>query len=48
MGNSPDFLTKAARVLELLRAEMPDCCRNHVVPVLDERIAGAHIPAAAA
>src|SRR5580765_5020941 len=28
---SPDFLTKAARVLELLRAEMPDCCRHHIV-----------------
>jgi predicted ATPase len=45
---TPDFLAKAARVLELLRAELPECCRHHVVPVLDERIAGAHIPATAA
>jgi hypothetical protein len=32
---TPDFLTKAARVLELIRAEMPECCRHHVVPSLD-------------
>ena len=45
---TPDFLAKAARVLGHLRAELPECCRHHVVPVLDERIAGAHIPAPAA
>ena len=32
---SPDFLTKARNVLELLRAELPQCCRHHVVPELD-------------
>jgi predicted ATPase len=26
---SPDFLTKATRALEILRAEMPECCRSH-------------------
>ena len=33
---SPDFLVKAARVLEILRGEMPECCKQHVVPVLPE------------
>lgn len=27
---TPDFLTKAGRVIELLRAEMPECCRGHL------------------
>jgi hypothetical protein len=31
---SPDFLNKAAGVLEILRGEMPECCRRHVVPLL--------------
>ena len=26
---APDFLTKATRALEILRAEMPECCRSH-------------------
>ena len=26
---APDFLTKAKRALEILRAEMPECCRSH-------------------
>jgi predicted ATPase len=26
---SQDFLEKAARVVEILKAEMPDCCRDH-------------------
>lgn len=30
-----NFLTKAARALELLREEMPDCCRSHIVPALE-------------
>lgn len=34
---SSEFLDKAARALELLRGELPECCRHHVVPVLDER-----------
>ena len=35
----PDFLSKAGRVLELLRGELPVCCRQHVVPALDRRLA---------
>jgi predicted ATPase len=34
VDSSPDFLNKAARVLDVLRAELPACCRQHVVPVL--------------
>ena len=28
---SPDFLKKAVRAVEILRAELPECCRRHVV-----------------
>jgi predicted ATPase len=38
---APDFLAKAARALELLRGEMPACCRKHVVPAIDYRSKGA-------
>lgn len=31
---SPDFLAKAARVIEILRGEVPECCRRHVVPLV--------------
>lgn len=31
-----DFVTKAARSLEILRREMPECCRHHLVPFLGE------------
>lgn len=34
---SSEFLDKAARALELLRGELPECCRHHVVAVLDKR-----------
>lgn len=34
----PDFLAKAARVLELMRAELPECCRHHVVAEIDRPI----------
>jgi hypothetical protein len=34
---SPDFLDKAARVLDILRVELPECCRQHVIPVLAGR-----------
>lgn len=39
--NFPDFLSKAARVLELLRGELPACCRQHFVPALDRRSAAS-------
>jgi predicted ATPase len=35
--SSAEFLDKAARVIALLRAEMPECCRHHPVEVLGER-----------
>ncbi len=34
---SPDFLGKVARVIEILRGEVPECCRRHVVPLIPER-----------
>jgi AAA domain len=30
------FLDKATRVLEILRTEMPECCRHHVIPMVAE------------
>lgn len=35
--SSVDFLDKAARALEILRQELPECCRHHVVPALQHR-----------
>lgn len=32
-----EFLDKAAETLEILRAEMPACCKAHVVPALRHR-----------
>lgn len=32
---SPNFLTKASRARAILRAEIPVCCRQHLVPLLD-------------
>ena len=29
-----EFLDKAAATLKILRAEMPDCCKTHVVPAI--------------
>ena len=29
-----DFLAKAARAIALLRAQLPECCRGHVIPSL--------------
>lgn len=34
---SADFLDKAARALEILRRELPECCRGHVVPAVRNR-----------
>lgn len=33
---APDFLAKAARALEILREELPECCRRHSVPALNQ------------
>jgi predicted ATPase len=35
--SSADFLDKAARALEILRQELPECCRHHVVSALQHR-----------
>ena len=39
--SSADFLDKAARALEILRQELPECCRRHVLPALHERSVSA-------
>jgi predicted ATPase len=39
--SAADFLDKAARALEMLRAEMPECCRRHVIPALRDRTVNA-------
>jgi predicted ATPase len=30
VDSTPDFLTKAHRAVEILRMEMPECCRRHI------------------
>jgi len=40
VASSPDFLDKAARALQFLRQELPECCRRHNVPALHERSVG--------
>jgi predicted ATPase len=35
--SSVDFLDKAARALDALRGELPDCCKRHVIPALRDR-----------
>lgn len=39
-----DFLAKAARVIELVRAELPDCCRKHPIAALGETSAAPTCP----
>ncbi len=34
---TPHFLEKAARALDILRNEVPLCCRHHVVTLIDRR-----------
>lgn len=41
--SSTDFLDKVARALQILRGEMPECCRGHVVPALREHVASSAI-----
>ncbi len=38
-----DFLTKAKRVLDILRDELPECCRKHRIPELDGREETDHV-----
>ena len=37
VASASDFLDKAAQALLILRNEMPECCKRHVVPVLGGR-----------
>ena len=32
-----DFLDKIARAVSLIRAEVPECCRRHVIPEIADR-----------
>jgi predicted ATPase len=32
--STAEFIDKAAKTIEILRAEMPECCRRHVIPML--------------
>ncbi len=36
--SSTDFLDKAARALDALRGELPECCRGHEVPSVRDRV----------
>ncbi len=38
--STADFLDKAHRTIQLLRSEMPECCRRHMVPAVDSRTPG--------
>ena len=35
--SSAEFLDKAARALEILSGELPECCQRHVIPALRDR-----------
>jgi hypothetical protein len=39
--SASDFIDKAAEVLSILRAEMPECCKGHVIPALRDRAMAA-------
>jgi hypothetical protein len=30
------FVTRAARAIELIRSELPDCCQSHAVPEIEK------------
>lgn len=36
VASMPDFLAKVARVIEIVRRELPECCRKHPVAELGE------------
>jgi len=38
--SASDFLEKAMRALEILRDELPECCRSHVVPGIGVKAPG--------
>lgn len=38
VGSTPDFLAKAARVVQIVRSELPECCRRHPIAELGEPV----------
>lgn len=38
VGSMPDFLAKAARVVQIVRSELPECCRRHPIAELGEPV----------
>jgi predicted ATPase len=36
--SSAEFFEKAARALEILRGELPECCKRHVIPALRDHL----------
>jgi hypothetical protein len=38
VDNTPSFLDKAARAIAAIRAELPPCCRGHLVPEIDRSL----------
>ena len=39
---APSFLDKASEALSILRGEMPECCKRHVVPALRDHMPAGH------
>jgi predicted ATPase len=39
---TPDFLAKAAHAIEIIRGELPSCCRRHTIPELGEPPSALH------
>ena len=37
VDSSAEFLDKASNAIEIIRGEMPECCRDHVVPAIRDR-----------
>ena len=35
VANAPDFLTKVANAVALIREQVPPCCRKHRIPEVD-------------
>src|SRR5687767_2738205 len=44
VDQTPQFLDKARATIEFLRAELPACCRGHVIPAVDRILEPATMP----
>ena len=42
--SSSDFMDKAARALDVLRGELPPCCRRHEIPSVRDRVHPVSLP----